>query len=96
MAVAPLLVPIIGWIFREIVVKFAVFAAVFLLVEFLAPMAIGFLGPFLGSEGLDSAFGGLPAGVWFFVDFFALGYGLPLIISAYVARFLIRRLPVIG
>jgi hypothetical protein len=31
-----------------------------------------------------------------FLDFFALGYGVPLMISAYVTRFLIRRLPVIG
>jgi hypothetical protein len=28
--------------------------------------------------------------------FFRLDFGVPLIISAYVSRFLIRRLPVIG
>ena len=45
---------------------------------------------------LTSTFTGLDPGVWFFLDFFALGYGVPLMISAYITRFLIRRLPVIG
>jgi hypothetical protein len=39
---------------------------------------------------------GLNAGVWWVLDLFNLSYGVPLLISAYVARFLIRRLPVIG
>lgn len=93
---APLLAPVIGWIFRDIVVKFIVFTAVFALVGFFVPMAVSFLSPWIGTGSLTNAFNGLGSGVWFFIDFFALGYGLPLCISAYVARFLIRRLPVIG
>jgi hypothetical protein len=54
------------------------------------------LAPFLGVTSLNTAFGGVNTGDWYFLDFFALDYGLPLMISAVVARFLIRRLPVIG
>lgn len=96
MAMPLLFAPLITWIFRDVVVKFLVFAAVFALVAFLVPKAVAYLGNFINPGGLTSAFGAVGPGVWFFLDFFQLGYGLPLVISAYVARFLIRRLPIIG
>jgi len=88
--------PLVSWIFRGVVVKFVILTAVFAVMALLIPVAIEIIAPFLGVNSLSSAFGGLGSGVWFFLDFFALGYGLPLIIAAYVTRFLIRRLPVIG
>jgi hypothetical protein len=91
-----LLWPIVVWILREVVVKFVVFAAVFGLVAFLVPYAVTYLGPFIGVGSLNSAFGAVSSAVWFFLDFFQLGYGVPVVISALVSRFLIRRLPVIG
>lgn len=96
MAFPVFLAPIITWIFRDVVVKFLVFAGLFALVAFLVPKAIAYLGNFINPGGLTSAFGAIGPGVWFFLDFFQLGYGVPLVLSAYVARFLIRRLPVIG
>lgn len=95
-AIPVLFAPLIGFLLREVIVKFVVFAAVFALVAFLVPYAVEYISPHIGTGGLSSAFSGLGAGVWFFVDFFNLGFGLPLVISAGVARFLIRRLPVIG
>ncbi len=88
--------PIVSWIFREIVVKFLVFTALFALLVFLVPKAIAIVSPWVSTAGLSSAFAGLGSGVWFFLDFFQLAYGVPLMLSAWVARFLIRRLPVIG
>ena len=88
--------PIVSWIFREVVVKFIVFSAVFALVGIVVPFAVGYLLPYIGVGSLTAAFAGLDAGVWFFLDAFQLGYGLPLLISATVSRFLIRRLPLIG
>lgn len=88
--------PIVTWIFREIVIKFLVFTALFVLLAFLIPKAIAMVSPWIGTGGLSSAFAGLGSGVWFFLDFFQLAYGVPLVISAFVTRFLIRRLPVIG
>jgi len=96
MAMPLLLAPVLSWIFRDVVVKFIVFASVFALVAFLVPKAINYLGGFINPSGLSSAFGAVSPGVWFFLDFFQLGYGVPLLISAWVSRFLIRRLPVIG
>lgn len=96
MAMPLLLAPVLTWVFRDVVVKFVVFAAIFALVAFLVPKVIGYLGNFINPGGLNSAFGAVGPGVWFFLDFFQLGYGVPLLISAWVSRFLIRRLPVIG
>lgn len=96
MLLAPLIAPIVGFLVREVVVKFFIFTAVFALVAFLVPKAVGYLQPFLGLASLSSAFSGLSSGIWFFLDFFNLAFGVPLLISAFVSRFLIRRLPVIG
>ncbi len=96
MLFAPLLAPLVSFFFREVVVKFLVFTAIFAVVVFLVPKAVAYLAPFIGTAGLSGAFGGLAGGVWFFLDFFNMSFGVPLLISAYVARFLIRRLPVIG
>jgi hypothetical protein len=86
----------ITWLLREVVLKFVVFTVVSALVAFFVPLAVGYLTPFIGTGNLTALFFRLPSGVWYILDFFALDFGLPLLISAYVARFLIRRLPVIG
>lgn len=88
--------PLVSWIFRGVVVKFVILTAVFAVMAVLIPAAIALIAPHLGVASLSSAFGGLDSGVWFFLDFFAFGYGVPLVISAYITRFLIRRLPLIG
>jgi len=91
-----LLWPIISWIFRQIVIKFVVFGALFAVVALLVPIAVGYLGSFISPTGLDGAFSALPPGIWWFLDIFRMDFGFPLVISAFVSRFLIRRLPVIG
>lgn len=96
MQIVAFLMPLISWIFRGVVIKFVVLTGLFGVMAFLVPLVVGYLAPFVGVSSLQSAFGGLGSDVWFFLDFFALGYGVPLLISAYVTRFLIRRLPVIG
>lgn len=87
---------LVSWIFRGVVVKFVFLTAIFAVLEILIPKAIELITPHLGVQSLSSAFGSFDSGTWWFMDYFALDYGLPLIISAYVTRFLIRRLPVIG
>jgi hypothetical protein len=96
MPILAFLAPFLNWIFRGIVIKFVLMTGLFALLTFLVPLVIGYIAPFIGVANLTNSFAGLDAGVWFFLDFFALGYGVPLMISAYITRFLIRRLPVIG
>lgn len=93
---AAILWPIVTWLLREIVLKFVVLTSLFAILAFVVPKAIALVTPWVGVSGLTGAFSGLGPGVWFFLDFFQLGYGAPLMISAFLTRFLIRRLPVIG
>lgn len=88
--------PIVSWLLRGVVVKFVIFTGLFAILALLMPKAAELLATWTGTASLTSAFAGLPVGVWWFLDFFQLGYGVPLMISAFVTRFLIRRLPVIG
>lgn len=96
MILAPLLAPFLSFLMRELVAKFFVFTAVFGLVAILIPVLVEYIGPYLGTASLGSAFAGLPGSIWFFLDFFNLGFGVPTLISAAVTRFIIRRLPVVG
>ncbi|MDR2092855.1 MAG: DUF2523 domain-containing protein [Azoarcus sp.] len=96
----PILIPFLAsafsWLLREAILKFIVFTSVFALVSLFAPRAASLLGNFIAPGFLSNAFSGIDSGVWFVLRFFRLDFGVPLIISAYVSRFLIRRLPVIG
>lgn len=91
-----LLWPIVSWILRVIIVKFIILTSLFVLLAYLVPKALTYLAPWLTGASLSSTFAVVSPGVWFFLDFFQIGYGLPLLISAVITRFLIRRLPVIG
>lgn len=88
--------PLINFLLRTGIIKFVILTGVFAVLAIVIPMAINLVAPFVGAQSLTNAFNGLSGGVWFFLDFTALDYGLPLLLSAYIARFLIRRLPVIG
>ena len=89
-------VGLITWIFRPLIVKFVILVATFAVMEILVPFLIDLISPFLNASALSGAFSGLDAGVWWFVDFFALDVGIPLLLAAWVTRFLIRRIPFIG
>lgn len=84
------------WLVKGAVIKSVVLAAVFAVVVFLVPFVVTFLGNLISPGALTGAFSQIPAGVWYFLDAFQISYGAPLVISAFVASFLIRRLPVIG
>jgi hypothetical protein len=92
----PFMASALSWIFREVMVKFVVFVAFFALVSLVVPRAIGYLGGFASTGDISSAFAGISPSVWYVLQFFRLDFGVPLILSAYASRFLIRRLPLIG
>lgn len=43
-----------------------------------------------------SAFSGLSSGTVYFLDAFALDMGIPIVLGAYLLRFILRRIPFIG
>lgn len=90
------LAPLFGWLVRGAVLKASAFTVIYALVGYLVPLALSYLTPFLGVGNLNDTFSAISPGVWFFLDAFRIDVGLPLLISAAVARFLIRRLPIIG
>ncbi|OFW07839.1 MAG: hypothetical protein A3G20_06440 [Acidobacteria bacterium RIFCSPLOWO2_12_FULL_59_11] len=85
-----------AWLVREIVIKAAIIGALYWVLAYLLPFVIGYVSPFIGTSGLTSLFNGVPDGVYWFMYALRMDVGIPLLISAYVARFLIRRLPFVG
>jgi len=58
----------------------------------LVPLFQGFINPAM----LNSAFSAVHPSVWYFLNLTGALNGLGLVISAYISRFLIRRIPFIG
>jgi len=84
---------ILGWLVRSVLVKFVIFFALY----FVTTQFVGVISSWMPTgASLTSAFGGISAATWYFLDLFALSVGLPAVISACLTRFIIRRLPVIG
>lgn len=84
---------VLGFLLRSILVKFVFyFALYFVTTEFVAIL----LSLLPTSSSLNGAFSSIPSSVWYFLDLFQISFGLPLIISAFVTRFMIRRIPIIG
>lgn len=88
--------PIIVWLLREVVIRFVVLSACFMLVKVFGDVAVGYLANQFDTSSLKDAFGSLPADVWYFLSVFRVDIGISLTISAYATRFLIRRLPFVG
>lgn len=83
----------LGFLLRQVVVKFVVLFALYFVIQTFVSVLAGFLP---NVSTLNGAFGGIAAGTWWFLDLFAFSQGLPMVITAFAYRFLIRRLPVIG
>lgn len=86
---------VLGFVFRSIIVKFALYFGLwFVTTEFISVLQSSGVLP--SASSLSSAFGGIGADVWYFLDLFGFSYGAPAIVSAYATRFIIRRIPLIG
>lgn len=85
----------IGWIFRTVLVKFLAFTVLYVVVSAFVSYVIGKLSG-VGPNALNSALSGWTPAMWYFADLTLFSQGIPAIISAYILRFSIRRLPIIG
>lgn len=86
---------VLGFVFRSLIVKFVLFFGLFFVTtEFVQVLVSSSLLP--SASSLNGVFGGIPSGIWYFLDLFNFSMGFSTALSAFVARFIIRRLPVIG
>lgn len=92
-----------GWIFRQVVIKFIIVMAIYVAIAALVNNLAEFLGGSarcctlsFNPAGLSNALAWLPSGIWFWLDLFSFTQGACLVFTAYVYRFLIRRIPFIG
>ncbi|MCL2658824.1 MAG: DUF2523 domain-containing protein [Betaproteobacteria bacterium] len=86
---------VLAFLIRSVIVKLAVFFSFFFITtEFMQVLMSS--GLFPSASSISSSLGSIPAGVWYFLDLFNVSAGVPLILSAYATRFIIRRIPVIG
>lgn len=91
-----LLSKLLGFIFKKSVVKFWALGLLYFIVLDFVPTLISWTGADALLNDVFAMFGNIPSGVGYFLSAFNLGFGVKLIVSAYITRFLIRRIPVIG
>ncbi len=87
---------VFGWLLRGAQIKFVLFTVIAALFTFLMSFVLPQIVDFISPSGLNAAFSSVDPRIWYFINLFNLTAGLPLIISAYVSRFIIRRLPFVG
>lgn len=90
---------VLTWLVRSVLIKFVLyFALFFVTTEFISDV-LAYLLPSSatsGDGGLSSGLAGLSSGVWYFMDLFLAPLGISSLLAAFVTRFIVRRLPVIG
>ena len=86
---------ILGWIFRGVVVKFVILSAIYYVVTFIVNEVLSALD-ISPLTNLQTTINSIPASMLYFLGVFRLDVGLPMILSAMLVAFIIRRLPFIG
>ncbi|ABQ99227.1 DUF2523 family protein [Haemophilus influenzae] len=86
----------LGFVFKGIVAKFFVFFAVFFVTTEFIPVVIELFIPENLRVNFQTLFNNLPSDMWYFLELLKVPFGVTLFISAMLARFIIRRIPVIG
>ena len=85
----------LDFILKGSIIKFILFTGLYYVVTELGSLVMSKIDK-SGLNSISGLFSGLPQDVLFFMGVFRVEIGLPMIIAAYVVRFCIRRLPIIG
>jgi hypothetical protein len=88
--------PVLQWLLSTTVMKGITLFLLSFLFMFLLEMLWGLLPEYMQPSYITSALVTIPPSVWWVLDLFRFTFGLKLVLSALVIRFLIRRLPLIG
>lgn len=84
---------VLGFLLRSIIVKFTVFFALYFVVQEFVPIILDMVNRQLPLLALISS---IPDSLKYFFAVFKIIDGINIILSAFVTRFIIRRIPVIG
>lgn len=86
---------VLTFVLRSVLVKFVLFFGLFFVTtEFIQVLSASGLLP--SAASLSGVMGGVPSAVWYFLDLFIFPVGFSALLSAWVTRFIIRRIPLIG
>lgn len=86
---------LLDFLLKGSIIKFGVFTAIYYIVSELGSLVMNKIDK-SNLTNISSLVSGLPSDVLFFLGVFRVEVGLPMIIAAFVVRFAIRRLPIIG
>lgn len=84
---------VLGFLLRSVIVKFTVFFALYFIVQEFVPLILDMVNRQLPLLALIST---IPDSLKYFFSVFKVIDGINIILSAFVTRFIIRRIPVIG
>ncbi|EBY0268210.1 DUF2523 domain-containing protein [Salmonella enterica] len=84
---------VLGFLLRSVIVKFTVFFALYFIVQEFAPLILDMVNRQLPLLALISS---IPDSLKYFFNVFKVIDGINIILSAFVTRFIIRRIPIIG
>lgn len=87
---------VFGWLLKGVQLKFILFTIIAALFTFIMSFVVPQISNFVSPSALTSAFLSVDSRVWYFINLMNIAGGLSLILSAYIARFIIRRLPFVG
>lgn len=88
-----------GWLIKTVVIKFVIFTVLFLVISSIVPILLDTIMPDYASDGdggIEAAWNALPAEMGYYLNLTLVPTGLSMVISAYIARFILRRIPLIG
>ena len=84
----------LGFLLRSVVIKFVFLFGLIYIVQEFTPVLIDLID--VSPLPVAELFAQLPDSVWFWLNLFQVPAGISMMVSAIIARFIIRRIPVIG
>ncbi len=84
------------FLFRGIIVKFFVFFGLFYITTEFVPLVIEMFIPASLVPDINALFNQVPDSMWYFLNLMEFPLGVSLVVTSWVSRFIIRRLPIIG
>lgn len=78
------------------VVKWLLMALVLYGASFLVDFLVSLLPDYLSASEVSSLYDSVGGQVGYFLDYFQVNVGISMLLGAYVTRFMIRRIPILG